>query len=204
MLTWDLKYDQAVRVWDNSRHTSNRWELIKRNKPRILAVTAVESIASGILEGTLGDNGLWDVERVELNWADSVMHSGLDHGLLDCEGLGYGHVGHWIGREGSGEGVSREVVVVSCLEVGVGHAADGVLGPWVGDLWWLGDRCIVATIDCVWLHVLGGIVDTVLSSVLLSTAVNHDVVVSSGSIDSVVCWSWAWVRVLLGRLVARV
>lgn len=88
MLAWDLEYDQAVRVWDNSWHTSNRWKLIQRNKTRILAVTAVESIASGILEGTLGDDGLWDVEGVESDWADSVLHDWLDHGLLDCEGLG--------------------------------------------------------------------------------------------------------------------
>ena len=78
------------------------------------------------------------------------------------------------------------------------------MGPWVGDLWWVGVRRIVATIHCVWLSVLGCIVDTVLSSVLLSTAITHDVVMSSASIDSVVCGSWAWVRLLLGRLVARV
>lgn len=87
MLAWDLEYDQAVRVWDNSRHTSNSWELIQRNKTGILAVTAVESIASGILEGTLSDDSLWNVEGVELDWADSVLHAWLDHGLLDCEGL---------------------------------------------------------------------------------------------------------------------
>lgn len=78
------------------------------------------------------------------------------------------------------------------------------MGPWIGDLWWARDRHIVATIQCVCLRVLGGIVGTFLSSVLLPSAVTHDVVMSSGSIDSVVCWSWALVRVLLGRLVARV
>lgn len=110
------------------------------------------------------------------------------------------------GGEESGEGVGGEVVVVSCLEVGVGHVADGVLSPWVGDLWWVGDRGIVATIHCVWLRVLGGIVDTVLSYVLVPSEVTHDVVMSSRSIDSLECWSWSWacVRVVLRRLVARV
>lgn len=64
MLAWDWEDDHSVH-WTSSRQASNWWKFVEWDKAGVLAVAAVEGVVGGILKGTLGDDGLWEVNWVE-------------------------------------------------------------------------------------------------------------------------------------------